>query len=611
MADRRLSSLPKDGELGSERPQRVRGRGVSTAFCGFILGILIGFAINFTANPTCYVSGLESPLHSEISMELETLRAQISECKKKLPDLFVDEKITSEGETEELHSGITPILTDKSPEKKVSELKAGRKKIEEMRQSIYELFDLTPDQAHKSLWFAGDSRERLVARMQASLAYAGGSFEMVFTGMSVCAGHGSYFNESYPVVVETALKPAFEAVGIRFVSRNACMGGTYTFPYAWCLSNIVGSHVDVVSWDFGMMEAGRPQLTEGWLHQALKLNSKPAILFMAGYANRLLDDSSGGAITSESIPHIDSYRRSLASLYQEKTQVPVHAFWAAPSLRERYDQVVVPEEERGREGWDNYIELKSKTTDPTPPALRDLRWYSKKGLPGQASWHPAPKEHAIFGKLLATGYMDMLLEAVDREIHRLTINPASKPPSKEKLTENQSHDLARSKGCQGTKEMFCDTEFQCATSYEPRQGRDLTELIKNDFYKKSLAPADNTAISEVVRFGTGYLDRKYAYKGSRKDGILSFRLHHVNEGKVIVCEPTYGWRKPDGVLDIATEAEFYIDTHKVTLPDETAVRSVAKNCVLVTAKCPKGGHDLLIQPLVEEKDLYVSFVLWS
>jgi len=209
--------------------------------------------------------------------------------------------------------------------------------------------------------------------------------------------------------------------------------------------------------------------------------------------------------------------------------------------------------------------------------------------------------------------MDMLKSAIEKEIERLSASPIPPPLNLKKLLQSQVTDFPDSRKCKDSKELFCHTAFHCSTSYEPRQGRGLIDLIKNDNYKKVLAPADNTAIEEVKRFGTGYLDRKYAYKGSRADGPLSFRLHHVKAGTVIVCEPTYGWRKPHNVIDLASEVEFFIDTHKVKLadPDGKVMKGIAKNCVVVTYNCPQGGHDLVMEPTVDGKDLYVSFVLWN
>ncbi|KAI2500366.1 hypothetical protein MHU86_14109 [Fragilaria crotonensis] len=76
-------------------------------------------------------------------------------------------------------------------------------------------------------------------------------------GHSAAAGHGNLFNESYTAFMERSAKPVFEAVGIGFEGRNYAMGGMRSAPeFALCQESIFGLDADVVSWDFGMCDAG-------------------------------------------------------------------------------------------------------------------------------------------------------------------------------------------------------------------------------------------------------------------------------------------------------------------------------------------------------------------
>lgn len=506
-------------------------------------------------------------------------------------------------------SGWAPPVDEPTDQERAAQWARAKETLRKMRIEIEAAYGLTATDVAKSMWEGTGAREHLVKRLQSALATQGGSFTVAFTGMSVCAGHGSYFNESYPIVFRNVMKRAFDAAGVRFEVRNQCMGGTYTFPYAWCVANIAGDDVDVVAWDFGMMEAGRSYHSEGFIQQAARIDTRPVVLFMGGYGNKLLTETSGGALTDIKGYPVDGYRLGLAKFYAAKGY-PVTGFWAAPALGEKYTQIQIPESQRGRGRWENFIDLKPKNpSSSTPPALRDLRWYSRKGLPGMASWHPAPREHNITARLLAHSYMGLLSEALDREIGRLARSPPPEPPNLSQLIEGIA--VPHPRECNRHPELFCGNGWQCATSYEPRVGRGLEDLVENDNYKQALAPADNTAVAEVVRLGVGYLDRKYAYRGRRVDGPASFRLHHVKDGKVIVCEPTYGWRRPNTVLDIHKDVEFYIDGKKIANPGKMKIKSAASNCVLVTDSCPAGGHHLSVLPLVEHKYLYVSFVLWS
>lgn len=75
-----------------------------------------------------------------------------------------------------------------------------------------------------------------------------------------------------------------------------------TFPYAWCMETIVGDDVDLVSWDFDMMEVlsltriqtilvqgGNTYLSDGWLRHAALLRSHPVIMFRGGNRQRLAE----------------------------------------------------------------------------------------------------------------------------------------------------------------------------------------------------------------------------------------------------------------------------------------------------------------------------------
>ena len=78
------------------------------------------------------------------------------------------------------------------------------------------------------------------------------SYVMGITGSSVTAGHDNYFNESYPVVIETALLPIFKLMNINLEVRNAALGNNPCLPYDACVANHVGSDLDFLSWEQSM-----------------------------------------------------------------------------------------------------------------------------------------------------------------------------------------------------------------------------------------------------------------------------------------------------------------------------------------------------------------------
>ena len=76
-------------------------------------------------------------------------------------------------------------------------------------------------------------------------------------GHSSSAGHGNFFWESYTAVMERAMIPFLTPLGVEFVAKNYAMGGTSSGEeVALCVESIFGMDVDVLTWDYGMMDSG-------------------------------------------------------------------------------------------------------------------------------------------------------------------------------------------------------------------------------------------------------------------------------------------------------------------------------------------------------------------
>jgi len=100
-----------------------------------------------------------------------------------------------------------------------------------------------------------------------------------FGGMSDVAGHGNFFEDSYPIVFHEMMKPVFTAAGLEnFVVRNQAMGGIPSYPHSLCMGTMLGDDADIVVWDFRMVERD-PFLSELFLRQALMLPRQPAVMF--------------------------------------------------------------------------------------------------------------------------------------------------------------------------------------------------------------------------------------------------------------------------------------------------------------------------------------------
>jgi len=74
-------------------------------------------------------------------------------------------------------------------------------------------------------------------------------FLMIFGGSSVTAGHDNYFRESYPLVFERRMSPAFKALGINLIVHNIAQGSNDCFPYNFCYEAMGGSNFDWIGWE--------------------------------------------------------------------------------------------------------------------------------------------------------------------------------------------------------------------------------------------------------------------------------------------------------------------------------------------------------------------------
>merc|ERR1711935_584223 len=114
-----------------------------------------------------------------------------------------------------------------------------------------------------------------------------------------------------------------------------------------------------------------------------------------------------------------------------------------------------------------------------------------------------------------------------------------------------------------------------------------------------------------IKSGSGAVDNKMALCGYRRNGWIEFNLHHVKEGRMFVCEPTYGWKKPKTVGAITSGAEFKYNGKPVEVRTPPAndfdykgkPRSVGGpvGCAEVLKKLNPGGGTFSIRAMTDEQ----------
>ncbi|KAJ1408059.1 hypothetical protein B484DRAFT_201057 [Ochromonadaceae sp. CCMP2298] len=72
---------------------------------------------------------------------------------------------------------------------------------------------------------------------------------MIFSGSSVTAGHDSYFNQSYPLIVQKHMGPILRTLGVQLVVHNIAQGANNCIPYTLCYESMGGFDPDFVNWE--------------------------------------------------------------------------------------------------------------------------------------------------------------------------------------------------------------------------------------------------------------------------------------------------------------------------------------------------------------------------
>lgn len=129
----------------------------------------------------------------------------------------------------------------------------------------------------------------------------------------------------------------------------------------------------------------------------------------------------------------------------------------------------------------------------------------------------------------------------------------------------------------------------------------------DDRWTRQISPGDVAAYEANRAVGTGYVDDKMTLCGRHADGWLPLHLHRAKEGAVVVCEPSYGWERPESVASLRDGAEFRLGA--AAAPVEPAAM-LSRFCVRLVGLAPRGGSILSVRARTD-KAVCVSFVLWT
>lgn len=138
---------------------------------------------------------------------------------------------------------------------------------------------------HKSAWefMKNKLMQRILEHeVPATKATARKEFVISFLGSSVAAGHDSFFNQSYPIVVGNILAPVFQTVGLSVDSRNVALGNNPCMPYDICVKIFAGLDADIVHWE-QTYNCGDKPILEQFVRQAMTIPTQPIIVFSESF----------------------------------------------------------------------------------------------------------------------------------------------------------------------------------------------------------------------------------------------------------------------------------------------------------------------------------------
>eukprot|EP00656_Telonema_subtile_P052565 TRINITY_DN7365_c0_g2_i3.p1 TRINITY_DN7365_c0_g2~~TRINITY_DN7365_c0_g2_i3.p1 ORF type:complete len:335 (+),score=58.95 TRINITY_DN7365_c0_g2_i3:67-1071(+) len=247
------------------------------------------------------------------------------------------------------------------------------------------------------------------------------------------------------------------------------------------------------------------------------------------------------------------------------------------------------------------------------------------GTPGQVKWHPGAKQHRARGLWLAYFMLKQLETGVGLAKTMLQESPSYPVTSPKKDWYNTVHQDWRQfvianlswAGCKAdytypaTPTFLCQNHTECVTEYEPRRGHSISEINSAGNWTRRISPGDAGPYHSNIKAGSGAEDNKMALCGYRRDGWAEFNLHHVKDGLLFICEPSYGWSRPRGVGVISEEASFMSDGKPVKVRKPTNSFANGMACAEVVRKLPSGGGTLSIRANSNERMICLSFMMWT
>ena len=463
------------------------------------------------------------------------------------------------------------------------------KTIKEKQTEISKLYGAPESKFSDGVKFYDAKKKQapLVQRLFRALVLSG-SFVVAVGGMSDVAGHGNMHADAYPQVMRDALKPVFDVARVDFDVRNMAMGGVPSFPNSVCMEDNFGSDLDVVMWDFRMVEHDGTK-GELYLRQALMLPNAPFVAFKR-------DNAYLKGLT---------YAHEPAALHVID-EMPMYNF-----LHKSGNQALAP---------DNFCR-------------------GQCSCPGQVRWHAGWKMHRFRGLHWGMAYLSYLSEAIamlreelgkGADLAKLASDTARWEAMVEKRAGTSMH-KAQDKTLQTAK--YASSTYRCAMTWTPKLGPELKDLVAaapanaargrralgklNALTKWEWSLGDQR-VTDVTTKGhrdCNYVDARAMMMGNTGSGWIFFKLSDVgldgsDGGEIAFCGDFPPEKKIADFALVLVNGEEVQNGH-LTKWLESKTLGISSTCYSTTHNVFKGENDLGFRVMKDGHVVKLTHALWS
>jgi len=245
-------------------------------------------------------------------------------------------------------------------------------------------------------WTTQRSQEGLVRRLTHAMMTQD-TFTVVLAGHSAAQGQGNHFRQSYAMQFHRIMKPIFERLGVKLITRNISQGGLGTLQGGMGSRNIYGDEIDLFLWDSGMTENGAPHHVDLVLRQVLMSGNRVPVVW-------------GGPF-------------ELLKLYHEECDADVgewgNGYGGLPETVDEKQGETLPWAARDikcvkeREDLCNENRYSSVCWIDREDGIKPEQGQRERPR-GQVKWHPGWRPHQLMGRVLAFSILEALETAVNQ-----------------------------------------------------------------------------------------------------------------------------------------------------------------------------------------------------